>query len=262
MDSTFPATTPTSTSTAPPANTQPFGKSTANDMIAAAMIRMITAVQAATLCPWSSSCSLMASTFVQGSMTRWFTTILSGRGVWTHIGGVTSGAALVPLARDPLPARSGRLGRGPVGHLVALRRAAPAAHPDDRADQTEQGHRAGQQGDPGPDRGFGHRLDRAGAAHARGGDWSEHCLGVEQDAYGEGDTDREDRDGGGGDGEGDGAQPRGDLGAGGADPRRAEHGVVDGAGHPRPKGTDQEQPGADECQEDDDALGRQPRHVT
>src|SRR6187431_253105 len=235
MDSTFPATTPTSTSTAPPANTQPFGKSTANDMIAAAMMRMITALQAATLCPWSSSCSLIASTFVQGSMTRWFPTILSGRGVWTHIGGVTAGAELVPVARHTLPARSGRLGRGPVGHLVALRRAAPAAHPDDRADQTEQRHRAGQQGDPGPDRRVGHCLDRAGAAHARGGDWSEHRLGVEQDAYGEGATDREaegvrddgddardaagrdDRDGGGGDGEGDGGQSRGDLGAGGAD---------------------------------------------
>ena len=68
----------------------------------------MTAVQAATLWPWSSSCSLMGHFRAGVDDPMAPASILSGRGGRTHIGRVRPGAELVPVARDAFAARPGR----------------------------------------------------------------------------------------------------------------------------------------------------------
>ena len=166
-----------------PANTQPFGTSTANDMIAAAMMRMITAVQAATLCPWSTACSLMPSTFVAGvdDPVAHRDSVRSGRS-----GPTRSGRRPALSSSQSLATRSPR---GPARRRPRCRRAprsaatgrpsgaCPTTAPTSPSRADQRRRRRATQGQIGR---LGHRLDRAGAAHPCRGDRAEHALGVEQ----------------------------------------------------------------------------------
>ena len=283
MDSTFPATTPTSTSTAPPANDPSrSGTSTANDMIAAAMIRMIDRAPGGdavtvVVVVLAHTVNFLAGVLGPGGSPS----ILSGRGVRAHIGRVTSGAQLVPVARDPLAAGTRR--RRPP-HPRAPR-SVGTGHPSDAC---RPPHRPGRAVRPG-------RRCRATQGQAVGSatvstepvrptraaaTGPSTALGVEQHAHGEGGRDgdaqgvrhdgdepgdppgRHDRDGGRPDGEGDGGQARCDLGTGGADrvaPSTASSTAPVTQGR---KALTRRRPRADEREQDDDALGRQPAHVT